>query len=148
MAHLACFHHRHTSIRIYAFTKFADQQCHVLNSSGALLILTTHVANQVVYCHYMLTPFMECLWYVKFWHLCLKQEDKLKEWEAKGQVIVVRINLLWYNRFVFYIWIAIFLRKTGPIHLALVGLTAGWQTKCRCKFKILYWLNYSDFYYV
>ena len=24
-----------------------------------------HAAIQVVYCHYMLTPFVECLWYVK-----------------------------------------------------------------------------------
>ena len=49
---------------LHAFTKFTDQQCHVLNSAGALLILM-HVAIQVVYCHYMLTPFVECLWYVK-----------------------------------------------------------------------------------
>ena len=30
-----------------------------------LLIALTHAAIQVVYCHYMLTPSMECLWYVK-----------------------------------------------------------------------------------
>ena len=52
---------------------------HVLNSVGALLVLLTHVAIQVVYCHYMLTPCLECLRYVKFWHLCLKQEDHLIE---------------------------------------------------------------------
>ena len=45
---------------LHAFTEFTDQQCHVLNSSSALLILM-HAAIQVVYCHYMLTPFMECL---------------------------------------------------------------------------------------
>ena len=54
MAHLA-----------YAFTKFTDQQRQVLNNAGALLNLT-HGAIQVVYCHYMLAPFMECFWYVKF----------------------------------------------------------------------------------
>ena len=32
----------------------------VLNSAGTLFILT-HVAIQVVYCHYMLTPFVEYL---------------------------------------------------------------------------------------
>ena len=37
----------------------------VLNSVDALFILT-HVAIQVVYYHYMLTPFVEYLWYVKF----------------------------------------------------------------------------------
>ena len=36
-----------------------------LNSAGALLVLLTYVAIQVVYCHYMLTPCVECLWYVK-----------------------------------------------------------------------------------
>ena len=37
----------------------------VLNSAGALFILT-HVAIQVVCCQYMLTTFVEYLWYVKF----------------------------------------------------------------------------------
>ena len=32
-----------------------------------------------LYYHYMLTTFIEHLWYVKFQHLCLKQEDKLIE---------------------------------------------------------------------
>ena len=36
----------------------------LLISVGALFILM-HTAIQVVYCHYMLTPFVECLWYVK-----------------------------------------------------------------------------------
>ena len=51
----------------------------IMNVVGALLVLVTHAATQVVYCHYMLTPCVECLWYVKFWHLCLKQEDQLIE---------------------------------------------------------------------
>ena len=37
---------------------------HVLNSTGALNI-HTHVAIQVVYCHYMLTPCGEYLWYIR-----------------------------------------------------------------------------------
>ena len=49
---------------LHTFTKFTDQHCHVLNSAGALLILM-HAAIQVVYCHYMLTPFVEYLLYVK-----------------------------------------------------------------------------------
>ena len=34
-------------------------------SGGTLIIVLTHAAVQVIYYHYMLTPFMECLWYVK-----------------------------------------------------------------------------------
>ena len=36
----------------------------LLDSVGALFILT-HAAIQVVYCYYMLTPSVKCLWYVK-----------------------------------------------------------------------------------
>ena len=47
-------------------------------------------------------------------------------------------------------------RKTGPILPPLVGLTAGWLAgrladEIRVDFeifKILYWLNYSDDYFV
>ena len=41
---------------------------HVLNINDAdtLSVLFMRVAIQVVYCHYMLTPSVECLWYVKF----------------------------------------------------------------------------------
>ena len=48
-----------------------------------------HAAIQVVYCHYMLISFVECLWYVKFWHLCLKQEEKSMEWMTKGQTMAL-----------------------------------------------------------
>ena len=43
-----------------------------------------HAAIQIVYCHYMLKPFVEYLWYDKFGHLSLKQEDQLKEGITKG----------------------------------------------------------------
>ena len=33
----------------------------LLNSAGTLLVLLTHASIRVVYCHYMLTPFVECL---------------------------------------------------------------------------------------
>ena len=46
-----------------------------------------HVAIQFVYCHYMLTPCVECLWYVKFWHLCLKQKSHLTDWMTRGQAM-------------------------------------------------------------
>ena len=43
-------------------------------------------------------------------------------------------------------------RKTGPMLLPLVGLMAGWladEMRVSFKnFKILYRLNYSDFYFV
>ena len=45
----------------------------------------------------------------------------------KGQGTAQRINILRNNRFVFKTTIAFIVRKTGPIHLVLVGLTAGRQ---------------------
>ena len=36
----------------------------LLNSMGALFILT-YAAIHAFYCHYMLTPFVECLWYIR-----------------------------------------------------------------------------------
>ena len=56
-----------------------------------------HAAIQIVYCHYMLKPFVEYLWYDKFGHLSLKQEDQLKEGITKGQNMLLTINILWYN---------------------------------------------------
>ena len=110
------------------------------------------MAIQVVYSHYMLTPSMECLWYVKFWHLCFKQEDQLIEWITKGQAMVLRVNVLWYKGFIFRQQPPILWEITGPLHLALVGLTVGRQAdEIRLDFeilKILYRLNYFDFYFV
>ena len=48
------------------------------------------------------------------------------------------------------------MRKTGPLHLVLVGLTAGWQAgwladeiRLDCEIlKILYRLNYLDFCFI
>ena len=96
-----------------------------------------------------------CAWYVKFWHLCLKQEDQLIEWMTKGQAMVLNMHILRYNRFVFRQWLPSSLEKTGPICLALVGFTgrqAGRQADeigMSCKiFKNLYKLNYSDSYFI
>ena len=85
------------------------------------------MAIQVVYSHYMLTPSIECLWYVKFWHLCFKQEDQSIQWMTKGQAMVLRVNVLWYKGFVFRQQSPVLWEKTGPLHLALVGLMAGRQ---------------------
>ena len=49
--------------------------CHLINNTS-MLIGHTHITVQVVYYHYVLTPCMECLWNVKHWHICLKQEDQ------------------------------------------------------------------------
>ena len=38
----------------------------VLNGAGALLLLPTHAAIEVVYCHYMLTRCVEYLWHAKY----------------------------------------------------------------------------------
>ena len=103
---------------------------------------------------------MECLWYVKLWHLCFKQEDQLIEWMTKGQAMALRVNVLRNKGFVFRQQSPILWERTGPLHLALVGLTAGWQAgwqagwladEIRLDFeilKILYRLNYLDFYFV
>ena len=64
---------------------------------------------------------MICLWYVELLQLCFKREDQLIEWMTKGQAMTPSINffgtmespILW--------------EKTGPIHLVLLGLTAGRQ---------------------
>ena len=63
----------------------------------ALLILMYAAISKLL----TLTPFMECSYYVKFWHLWLKQEDKLIVCKTKGQVMALRTNDLWYNRIVF-----------------------------------------------
>ena len=55
------FFRSHSWHALFTFTKFTDQYCHLLNSTGALLILR-NTAIQVVCCHYMLVPFEECLW--------------------------------------------------------------------------------------
>ena len=102
---------------------------------------------------------MECLWYVKLWHLCFKQEDQSIEWMTKGQAMALRVNVLRNKGFVFRQQSPILWEKTGSLHLALVGLTAGWQAgrqagrqdEIRLDFeilKILYRLNYLDFYFV
>ena len=57
-----------------------------------------HVGIQVAYCHYMLTPSVKYLWHVKF---CLNQEGKSIALKIKGQAMVLRINVLQYNRFMF-----------------------------------------------
>ena len=49
-------------------------QCCGLNIAQRLLIVLTHMAIQVVYSHYVLTPSMECLWYVKFDILVLSKK--------------------------------------------------------------------------
>ena len=42
-------------------------KCRILNNAGALLVLLiTHEAIQVVYCHYMLTPCVECYGMLNF----------------------------------------------------------------------------------
>ena len=48
---------------------------------------------------------------------------------AKEQAMALRINVLQYNGFVFRQQLSFLWGETGPIHVALVGLTAGWQTR-------------------
>ena len=88
------------------------------------------------------------------------REDQLIEWMTKGQAMALRINVLRYKGFVFRQQSPILWEKTGPLHLALVGLTAGWQAGWQAGrladeigldfkiLKILYRLNYFDFYFV
>ena len=83
------------------------------------------MAIQVVYFHYMLTPFVECLWYVKFdtfvWSkkIVNRMKDQRTSYGANDKCSSVQqVCVLDLNRHTFE-------KKTGPIHLALVGLTAG-----------------------
>ena len=68
--------------------------------------------------------------------------------------MALRINVLQYSRFVFRLSVITFIvGKTGPMHLVLVGLTADWQAVRRIQvdfkiFKILYMLNFWDFYFI
>ena len=62
-----------------------------------LLIVLMHETIQAVYCYYMLTPSMECLWYVKFWHLCFKllwsmdrMNDQMTSYGAEGKHLSVQ----------------------------------------------------------
>ena len=88
----------------------------------------------------------------RFWHLCFKQEDHSIEWMIKGWAMVLRINVLWYNGFVFSQHLPFLWEKTGLPHLALVCLTAGWLAdEMQLDFEIftiLYRLNYLDFYFL
>ena len=54
---------------------------YVINSSNACSYPSCLFALHV-------TPSMECLWYVKFWNLCFKQEDHSIVWMTKGQATV------------------------------------------------------------
>ena len=92
-------------------------RCHVLNNIHELIVLM-HAAIQVVHCHYMLTPCMKCLWKVKnnIDHL-FKARRKLIEQMNKGQAMVQRINILWFNRFVFRQQLPLLWGKSGSICL-------------------------------
>ena len=72
--------------------------------------------------------------------------------DDKGQAMALRVIVLRYKGFVFRQQSPILWEKTGPLHLALVGLTAGrLADEIRLDFeilKILYRLNYLDFYFV
>ena len=101
-----------------------------------------HASFRFIYCHYMITPFMECLWHIKFWHLCFKKDQTMK-WTTEGQAMVLKINVLQYNRFVFRQWLPFLWEKTGPIHLTLVSLMAGWQRKyggLSWPYQVFHWM--------
>ena len=121
------------------------------NSVGTSLVLLTCAAIQVVYCHYMVTLCVECLWYFEFEAL-FEAISQLIEWTTKGQAMALKINVLRYNRVMFRQQSPSLWEKTGPICLVLVGLMAGWQANkigMNCKiFKILYKLNYLDSYFI
>ena len=86
---------------------------HVLNSAGALLPYTCSYPS----CLPSLNVNTVCGMYVKFWHLCLKQENQLIEWTTKGKAMVLRINVLQCNRIEFRKWSPLMWEKTGLICL-------------------------------
>ena len=81
-----------------SLSSLINNTMYVMNSAGVLLILM-HATIQVVYCHYILTPFTKFLILTPL--LILKQEDKSIQWKIKCQAMVLRIKVLQYNTFLF-----------------------------------------------
>ena len=105
-------------------------KCHVLS---VLLIVLIYAAIWVVYCHYMFTPFVECLWNVcgmlKFETFVLRSVNRMNNQRINygtedKDYLVQQIHV---SRV-----ISFYVRKTGPIHLVLVDLMAGWQVDSTC----------------
>ena len=88
----------------------------------------------------------------EFSPFCSLVKGKGKQGRMKGLIMAQWTNLNQNNRSVLAHWYSVLWKKTGPILLALVGLTAGRQVdKIRVSFeylKIFYMLNYSGFYFV
>ena len=60
---------------LYSLAVIYDMSCipslsslinNVTNDAGALLIVLVHTTIQVVYCHHLLTPYVKCLWQLRF----------------------------------------------------------------------------------
>ena len=120
-------------------------ECHLLNNASALLVLPMHAA---IYCYYKLIPCVECLWYVKFWHLCLKQEYQLIEWISKGQTIALNINIVFGTIDLCLDSDHLHCEKNWTHMLSTSGSYSRLADKIGIIFKFLYKLNYSDFYFV
>ena len=104
---------------IVSLTSSSLYRCHKLNNTGTLIVLM-RVAIQVVYCHTMVTPFVECLWNVICCHFCLKQsqlieqtKDKLWQRNFGTADSCLDSNQLYYEE------------EPGPVCLVLVSLKAG-----------------------
>ena len=90
-----------------------------LNSMGTLLVHLMHEAIQVVYCHYMLTLWVECLWYVKIltplFEARRSVDGMTEQWAsygAKDKHSLVQQNYV-------YTVITFIVRKTRPMRLVL-----------------------------
>ena len=65
----------------------------------------------------------------------------------QGQAMALRINILQYNRFMFRQRL-FFVRKTGPIHLKLVGVLRQNDNEIQIYFEILHRMSYLNFYFI
>ena len=84
--------------------------------------------SKIIYCHYMLTLFVESLWHVKFLTPLFKARrsvDRMNDQRASYDVL--RISTLWYNGFMLRQRSSLLWEKPGPIRLVLIGLTASRQ---------------------
>ena len=112
-----------------------------------------HAGIQIVYSHYMLTSSMECLCNVKFWHLCRRSLDRMNDrrtnYSTKNKCSLVQWISIWTA-------IAFLVRKNWtpmPRASGSYGRQASrqagrWNMAGFKIFKILYRLNYLNFYFV
>ena len=122
--------------------------------TGALFT-NMHAAIQLVYC-YILTPCMECWMSAPLWNVnTFVSSKKINRLELMIKEITMAqwTNLNRNNSFVNPTWLPLLCEKSGAIHLAQPGLTAGRQAGRQADeiqanfnfFKIRFRVKYFNF---